>query len=186
MTPHKFPPIPLPIPIPHLPPDVRRRIPKEMILAGAFFMIAMALGGVAYSLWSTWGDGMGTASTGTTLPIALAPATTTALLVPGGTAAVTLSASNPNTFAVRIGSISLDTTRGTQAIVADSAHSACATSALSFTVQTNTGTGWTVPAKSAATPGTVTISLANALAMRADAASACQGATFTVYLVTGS
>jgi hypothetical protein len=170
----------------HLPSDVRRRLPKEMMLAGVFFMIAMALGGVAYSLWSTSGNGSGSATAGSTLPITLAPATTAATLFPGGTTAVTLSASNPNSFALHIGSISLDTTRGSQAIVVDSAHAGCATSTLSYSVQTNTGTGWTVPAQSASTPGTVTISLANALSMTADAASACQGATFTVYLVTGS
>ncbi|WP_140425516.1 hypothetical protein [Cryobacterium sp. N21] len=175
-----------PYTLPQLPKQVRRRIPKEMILAGVFFMIAMSLGGVAYSLWSASGRGNGTAAAGTTLPVTLRYATPAATLYPGSATTVVLRATNPNDFVTHIGSISLDTSRGSSAIVADSAHSACATSALSYSVQTNGTAGWNVPAQANAVPGSLAISLPNALAMSAGAASACQGASFTVYLVAGS
>ena len=56
-------------------------------------------------------------------------------------------------------------------------------SALGFTTQTD---GWVVAARSGGVDGTLSVTLPNALAMAPNAASACQGATFTVYLVAGA
>ena len=64
----------------------------------------------------------------------------------------------------------------------DGGHSGCSVATLSYTTQTNGGAGWTVPARVGIVDGTLAITLSNALSMGAGAASACQGATFTVYL----
>ena len=50
-------------------------------------------------------------------------------------------------------------------------------------VRPNGSSGWDVPAKVGAVNGTLLVTLSNALSMAASAADACQGATFTVYLV---
>jgi len=86
----------------------------------------------------------------------------------------------PNPGAVKVGSLSLDSTQGNAGFAVDGAHAACGVAALSFTTQTNGGAGWTIPAS-----GSSVLSLANALSMSTNAANACQGANFTVYLKVG-
>jgi hypothetical protein len=75
---------------------------------------------------------------------------------------------------------SLDTTQGTAGFAVDGAHAGCGLASLTFTTQTNGGAGWTIPAG-----GSSALSLANSLSMNANAANACQGASFTVYLKVG-
>jgi hypothetical protein len=77
--------------------------------------------------------------------------------------------------------LALDTTQGTSGFAADAAHAACALAALSFATQSNGGAGWTVPGGSV-----VALTLPNAISMSTNAANACQGATFTVYLRVAS
>jgi hypothetical protein len=111
--------------------------------------------------------------------------TPTAALQPGGTSSVALTASNSNTSPVTINSFSLNTSQGTGGFAVDSGHSGCTLSALSFATQTNGGSGWIVPAKVGSTNGSLNITLSNALTMSTAAVNACQGATFTVYVVAG-
>ncbi len=146
----------------------------------------LGAGGTALAYWQSSGTGTGSATTGTVTAVSLSPATPTATLYPGGQADVSLTVSNPNTTAVSIASLVLDATYGTGGFAVDAAHSACQTSALSFTAQTNAGNGWSVPAKTGSVDGALDISLPDALAMSSDAANACQGAQFTVYLAAGS
>lgn len=157
-----------------------KKLPLAVLLA---VMTLSALGGIAAAVWSSVGHGTATASTGATVPILLTPATPTDTLFPGGQSDVDLTVVNPNAFTVRIGSLSKDSTRGTDGFSVDAGHAGCAVSALTFTTQTNGTTGWTVPGRVGSTDGTLAVTLANALAMDANALSACQGATFTVYLV---
>ena len=98
---------------------------------------------------------------------------------------VTLTVSNPNTTVLVMGSLALDTTQGASGFAVDVAHAACTTASLTFTSQTNAGAGWNVPAMTGTTDGSLAISLPDALHMSVDAANACQGAQFTVYLVAG-
>jgi hypothetical protein len=112
--------------------------------------------------------------------VTLSPATPSAALYPGTTSSVKLTVSNPNLSEVRIGSLALDASQGTLGFAVDGNHSGCTLSTLSFTTQT---TGWTVPAKVGGTAGSLTVTLPNALAMSTSAANACQGASFTVYLI---
>lgn len=163
---------------------MRRRLVLVLVLVSAVFIAGTGAG--AYAYWKSTGGGSGSAATGTAQPVVLTPATPSAGLYPGGTTNVVLVAANPNTFPVRVSSLALDTTQGTGGFAVDVPHSGCAPSVLSFTTQTNGGAGWTVPAKVGLTTGTLSITLANPLAMSTQAANACQGATFTVYLAAGS
>jgi hypothetical protein len=145
----------------------------------------LVIGGAASAYWSGAGGGTGAGETDTTVGVTLSPGTPGFALHPGGQTAVVLTVSNPNGSPAVIGSLELDTGQGTGGLSVDGGHSGCAVSALSFTTQTNGGSGWTVPARVGAVNGTLAITLANALAMTVTAANACQGATFTVYLAAG-
>jgi hypothetical protein len=145
-------------------------------------MSIAALGGIAAAVWSAVGAGSGTGKSASTVAVTLTPGTPSTLLYPGSTANVVLTVTNPNAAAVRIGSLALDTARGTAGFAADANHAGCTLTTLTFATQTNGTTGWTVPPKSGSVNGTLAVSLANALVMSTSAANACQGATFTVYL----
>jgi hypothetical protein len=93
--------------------------------------------------------------------------------------------SNPNLQAVNVGSLGLDTSHGTGGFTVDGAHTGCLVSSLSLARQDNDGAGWSVPARTGGVDGTLSVTLPDALVMAANAASACQGAHFTVYLVAG-
>lgn len=148
-------------------------------------MIALVVASTALAYWRTSGSGSGSGTTSTTQAITLSSGTPTGGLYPGGTSDVALTVDNPNSTRVRIGSLALSTGQGTGGFDVDGGHAGCATSVLGFTTQTNGGAGWTVPAKVGSTDGSLAIDLANALAMSATGANACQGATFTVYLTAG-
>jgi hypothetical protein len=158
-----------------------RRLAAKSPLA---LLIAIAiLAGTAAGAFAYWGaPGSGTATTvlANTQPLSLAPGTPVAELYPGGNASVATVVSNPNPFFVQIGSIVLDTT-GVPFLV-DGAHSSCDVSVLSFVAQNNEGAGWRIPPRAGTTNGTLAIDMAEAMKMSAAAASACQGATFTVQL----
>jgi len=158
---------------------------RVIVLIVALVALSIPVGGIAYAYWRTTASGTGTGTTGTLAGLILTPGSPGATLYPGGQTDVVLTASNPNTTAVNIGSLNLDTTQGAGGFAVDGAHSGCSVAALSYTSQTNGGAGWTVPAH-VVTDGTLAITLTNALSMSAAAASACQGATFTVYLAAGT
>jgi hypothetical protein len=145
----------------------------------------LCAGSSALAYFRTTGSGSGPATVGTTQTITLSSGVPTAALYPGGQGDVALTVDNPNAISVRIGSLSLSTGQGTAGFGVDGGHAGCATSALSFTTQTNAGAGWTVPGKVGSTDGSLSIDLASAVAMSASAANACQGAAFTVYLSAG-
>jgi len=158
---------------------------RRLLVAAFVVVLTVTAAAVAHAYWRGSGNGSSSGTTSTTVAVALSPATPSAALYPGGLASVALTVSNPSTFTVHIGSLLLDTGRGTAGFAIDAGHSGCAESTLSFTTQTN-GTGWTVPAKAGAVNGVLPITLPGALAMAVGAANACQGANITVYLVVGS
>lgn len=161
----------------------RRRRLAILGTAAVLALVVVPVGGIAVAYWGGTGGGTGTSSTGTVVAVSLTAGTPTAGLRPGGTADIVLTASNPNTSPVRISSLALDTTRGTGGFAVDAGHSGCSVAALSYTTQTNGGSGWTIPARVGLVNGTLGVTLTNALGMSSAAANACQGATFTVYLV---
>ena len=147
----------------------------------AAVVAALAVTGAAVAYWASSGGGAGAASTGTTQLVTLSPATPVAQLYPGGRSSVRLTVTNPNTAPVRVASLGLDTSQGTGGFAVDAGHAGCGLSSLSFTTATNGGAGWTIPGG-----GDVTLTLSDPLAMQTTAANACQGATFTVHLKTGT
>jgi hypothetical protein len=145
--------------------------------------LAVTLGTItgASAYWSDAGGGAGSAGTSTGQPVTLSPGTPAASLYPGGQAAVVLTIVNPDPAQVLVGSLALDTTQGSAGFAVDGTHAGCSTTALSFTTQTNGGSGWTIPGG-----GSLPVTLPASLSMSASAADACQGATFTVYLRAGA
>jgi hypothetical protein len=161
-----------------------RRILKAIVLA-AVASAVIATGALAYFHASGSGSASGSVSV-SLQPLTLTSATPTAQLYPAGTADVALTVSNVNTSPLYLASLVLDTSQGTGGFAVDASHASCAVSALQFTSQTNGGSGWTVPAKSGSTNGSLAIDLPAAISMSSGAANACQGASFTVYLKAGS
>jgi hypothetical protein len=154
-----------------------------LLVSAVLALVVVPLGGVALAYWGGTGGGTGTTATGTVVPVTLTAGTPSATLRPGGTANVVLTATNTNVSPVRVASLALDTSRGTGGFSVDAGHSTCNVNALSYTTQNNGGSGWTIPGRVGLVNGTLAVTLTNALGMAASAANACQGATFTVYLV---
>ena len=144
------------------------------------------LAGVAYSFWSNLGSGAGGAASGTTSSVTLSPAMATPGLYPGGSADVALTISNPNPAPVTVERLALDPSRGDGGFSVDAGHTGCDTTALSYLVQSNSGNGWSVPARVGEVDGVASVVLSGALAMSPDAVNACQGATISVHLTAGT
>lgn len=159
----------------------RRTLPGGNGVLVALVLGALALTGTAVAYWMAGGSGAGAASTGTTQPVTLSPASPVAQLYPGGRSDVRVTVTNPNPAPVRVASLELDTAEGTGGFAVDDGHAGCGLSSLSFATATNGGAGWTIQGGDA-----ITLTLADALAMQTTAANACQGATFTVHLRTGT
>jgi hypothetical protein len=141
-------------------------------------IVALIAAATASAFWTLHGAGGGTLSAETVASVTLTPGTTTTDLYPGRSGDVAVSIANDNTYQAFVGSLALDTGRGTNGFSVDSGHSSCDVAALSYTTQSNGGTGWFAP------PGsTLDLDLANAVDLAAGAASECQGATVTIYLL---
>jgi hypothetical protein len=152
----------------------------------ALVALAAACGALAY--FTSTGGGSGHATAGTTAQVTIsAGVTPTAKLYPGGSGDVTVSIDNPNTIAVHLPTLELDMSQGGgTGFAVDTAHvlTGCtaASAALSYTTQTNGGSGFVVAAKVEGTDGSLSADLSNAISMGVSSANACQGATVTVYL----
>lgn len=154
-------------------------------LVGALVLL-VAGAALAAAHWTSQGAGTGAATAADGLPVTIVPGLPPAQLYPGGKADLSQRISNPNPYDVRIGALSLDVGQGAGGYAVDAAHAGCTLSSLTFTTQTNGGTGWTVPAAANGADGSLDVTLSSSLAMGAGAADACQGATFTVYLKVGA
>src|SRR5687767_14144612 len=152
---------------------------RGLIIAGAVVVVLVA---VALSYWTAAGSGTASTTLGNPQNITLSAGTPSDPVSPGEDAAVAAVDTNPNSDAVHIDSISLDTGSGTNGFAVDPGHSGCNVSSLAFTTQDNGGAGWTVPPRVGSTDGSLSIEMATALAMGAGASNACQGASFTVYV----
>ncbi|HEY5196830.1 MAG TPA: hypothetical protein VIJ51_07370 [Solirubrobacteraceae bacterium] len=170
-----------------LPPSEAQRnaVPSRRLVGAIATVGSLALASVGLAFWSATGTGAAPASVGTVGALTASPGVAAVQIYPGGSSDVAVTVSNPNVFGVHVGSLSLDATHGTGGFGVDSSHSACDLSTLAFTSQSNAGAGWSVPRKVGSTNGSLAIDLAGALTMSAGAASACQGASFTVYVSAG-
>jgi hypothetical protein len=154
---------------------VRSRLTRPLALA--VVVVIIAGGAFAYAAWSVSGSGQGSAKAATAANLSFANSTPQSALYPGGSSDVATTVTNPNPFPVHVSSITADSSQGTSGFAVDGAHSSCGLDALSFAAQTNSGSGWDIPAG-----GSLDIDLPGALSMTSAAVDACQGASFTVYL----
>jgi hypothetical protein len=159
----------------------RRRAPRRLVLAALPVILAVSMGGVAHAYLSGSGSGTGTATTRTTVAVTLGPGTPAGDLYPGGQADVVLTVSNPNASDVRIGSLTLDPGQGTGGFAVDPPHAGLGCTVAAATLSfTSSSVGWPVTGS-----GSLPVTLTDALGMGVGAASACQGATFKVYVAAG-
>jgi hypothetical protein len=125
--------------------------------------------GGAYAYWSTEGSGQGAAETSTmtvaTEELTPGDATPSQQLLPGRTADAVVKVRNPNAFSVTLISVAGTT--------APSADNGCSPTGVTF--QNATGLRTDIAAGT-----TRVVSLPSAVSMSPTAASACQGATFTI------
>ena len=128
--------------------------------------------GTAFAYWTSSGAGSGTAGANSLQTVTVAAfvggdSPASSLLPAGPAGEVILRLSNPNAFAVTLVSVV-----GNGTITADSGHSGCSTTGVSFTNQT--GLSVSVPA------GSSLVRLPAAASMSTASLNACQGATFHI------
>lgn len=162
----------------------RRRSHPRLVrhaLAAAVVLALVLPARAAYAWYSASGStGAGAVAIGSAAGLTATSTPVASGLRPGGSAGLALELANPNSYAVRVSAIALDTSRGAGGF--SWSAPGCANPRLSFATRTNGGSGWTVPARTASGDGRLAISLPGAVAMGADADSACQAATFSVSL----
>jgi hypothetical protein len=161
-------------------PASRRRV---VVLLGTVLSTLLTAG--AFAFWNGDGAGGATSVLGSPVQLTLTPGTPQAQLSPGRSAGVAVVATNANPYFVVLDSLRLDTAAGDGGFDVDDGHGGCDPAALHFEAQDNAGAGWRVPPRVADTDGTRAIDVGGALSMDANAASACQGAAFTVHLIAG-
>src|SRR5215210_2809538 len=113
---------------------------KKFVVAGGV-VAGMLASGVAWAAWTADGTGSGyaKATTAVALTTSDVSASTTADLYPGASGDVVVKINNPNPYPVTVTSIS----NGTGSIAADTGHSTCTTTGVTFANQTGT---WNVAA----------------------------------------
>jgi hypothetical protein len=151
----------------------------------AAVLVALALAGGALAYVATGGSGRGSSAGGSSQQLTVEAGAPAAALHPGGSADVAAVLRNPNPASVHVGSLALDGSQGTGGYDVDPVRAAAGCSVesadLHFATQTD---GWVVPPRTGGTDGQLTVHLP--ISMGTDSASACQDASFTVYLKAGS
>jgi hypothetical protein len=135
-------------------------------------VVVLVGGGAAFAYFTAIGSGGGNTSTGTMQTVTISAITggdsPTSKLYPGGPATdVILRVNNPNSYAVKLYSIS-----GNGTITADGSHSGCTTTGVTFSPPASPNV--TVPA------GASLIHVSAAASMSTASLNACQGATFSI------
>jgi hypothetical protein len=151
---------------------------RRGLSVGVGMAVALVATTAAGGVWTLGGGGEGTASAETVASVTLTPGTAITDLYPGSSGDVALSIANDNPYRAHIGSLVLDTSRGTNGFSVSGGQPGCDPAVVSYTTQSNGGAGWFVPAGS-----TLDLDLTDAVDLGIGAASECQGAAFIVYLV---
>jgi hypothetical protein len=151
---------------------------RRGLSVGVGMAVALIAAAAAGGYWTLRGGGEGTATAEAVASVTLTPGTATTDLYPGRSGDVALSIANDNPHRVHIGSLVLDTSRGTNGFSVSGGQPGCDPAVVSYTTQSNGGAGWFVPAGS-----TVDLDLTDAVDLGTGAASECQGATLIVYLM---
>jgi len=151
------------------------RVPLDALAIGLMVAMFLIVGGAAYASFSAGGTGSGSAPTGTMQAVTISAFTggdqPTSTLIPGGTADVIVRVTNPNPAPVQVFSV---TSNGS--ITADSGHSACTTTGVTFTAPSSPLS----PAVQVSASSTSLFHLVGAASMDLTSVSACQGATFEI------
>jgi hypothetical protein len=144
--------------------------PPKRLIAGGVTILVLGVVGLVYAAWTTSGSGSAYAKAGSAQALSTVDvsASTVASVYPGGDGNVLIKISNPNSYPVRVTSVT-----GNGAVTADSGHAGCVTTGVSFTNQT--GQTIDVPAG-----GATQATLTNAAHMSNASDDGCQGATFTI------
>lgn len=153
------------------PPEARRRRRfRRRWSFLALLLLGAIVAGVAVGAWNVTGSGSGYAKAGSATGLTLndASGATVADLYPGVAGSVKLSVTNPNSFPVRV-----TTVTGTGAITSDKGAACNASTGVTFTNQT----GLTLDLAAGATS---VFTLSGAAAMSNSSDNACQGAIFTI------
>ncbi len=144
---------------------------RRMVFLVVSALLVLVAAGAAFAYWTAPGSGSGSGSTGTLQPVTVdafvGGDSPSSVLVPGGTADVIVRVKNTNAYTVKL----ITVTGGPAAIT--TAHSGCSAADVTFTNQS--GRSDVIAASE-----TTLVHLANAASMTSSAASACQGATFTI------
>ena len=142
---------------------------RTLVTITAVLIVILGLGsGAAYAYFRASGSSTSApASVGTEQAVTISTnATSGALLHPGGTGDLVITATNPNPGPVHITALALGTIAG------------CATPAISLTTPSTTYLPVTIPAHASG----LRIDIVGALSMDASASSDCQGVTFSIPL----
>jgi hypothetical protein len=150
---------------------------RRSIAAAVTALVAvLALATTAWAYFASTGSGSGSGSANASRQVVISAATapSPSLLPTGtGTGNVSVSLDNETGSPLHVGSLVLDTARGTGGYSADAVR--CK---VSYVAQDNAGAGWTLGA------GATEIALTDAARMGTDAPSDCQGSSFAIYLKT--
>jgi hypothetical protein len=141
----------------------------------ALFLAALALlivigAGAAFAYWTTHGTGTGAGHTATLVAPTSVTATAASKLVPGGSADLSVTLTNSNSYSINIVGIS-------QAAGTIGVTPSCTTPAVSVPTQT-----LSTPVVVAA--GTHTVTIPSSLVMGVGSTNDCQNATFTNIPIT--
>jgi hypothetical protein len=154
---------------------------RRSVKLALLLVLVLALAGTAAAYLTAGGSGSASASSSASAdPVTVSAGDVTGEIYPGGSSDVAVRFSNPNSSAVNVRSLVLDTSEGTNGFSVDAAHSGCSLSSLSFAERDNGGAGYDI-----APAGTLDVDLASALSMSSSASDDCQGASFTVFLKVG-
>jgi len=148
----------------------RRRRARHLLAAFVLVSVMSGAGGAAYAYFTTVGSGHGSATVGTTLGVTVEAATGTvsSKLIPGTSADLPLTLTNPNAFAVRITSIQQN-----GSVTAVGGLGTCTTSGVS--VPTNNSLSVAL-----ASGSHVAVHVPNGAQMSTASDSGCQGASFQI------
>lgn len=142
----------------------------KRFVVGGVVVLALGVTGLVYAAWTASGTGNGyaKAATAQALTTVDVSASTSATLYPGADGDVLIKIANPNPYPVRVTEVN-----GNGAITADSGHSGCTTTGVTFEDQAEQTID--VPAN-----GETQATLAEAAHMSNASDNGCQGATFTI------
>ncbi|BCJ44223.1 hypothetical protein GCM10010168_10360 [Actinoplanes ianthinogenes] len=144
-----------------------RKSVKNAVVVGAVLAVTTGAG-AAYAAWSATGTGTAAAKATTAQALTTESVTVDGDLFPGADGDAKLTIHNPNSYPVKVTTVTGST------VTVDSGHAAsCAASNITFANQTGL-------ALTLAKGESKTFTLAKSVHMIADAEDGCQGATFTV------